>query len=246
MADLTLAQIQALLADNTTGDISAADVRDVSTALYERTDGTNAVEAIQFDTVTPDVPGAHTPGHVHWNTTEGTLELMTGTPDVTLQLGHEQYIEVRNTTGATILNGRPVRITGGQADFPLAGLDVGQGQIVGVMTHDLTNNSNGKATTSGLVRDVDTSAFTDGAQVYASSTGTLTTTLTSSRVGYIVNAHPTNGTIQVLPDRRTMGSGTTAQRPTTVLTGFTYFDSTLGIPVFWNGTVWKNASGATV
>jgi len=42
-------------------------------------------------------------------------------------------------------------------------------------------------------------------------------------------------------------SGTTADRPTTFLVvGQTYYDTTLGIPIWYNGTVWKNASGTTV
>jgi hypothetical protein len=183
---------------------------------------------------------------MHWNAAEGVPEVMTDTPDVTLQLGHEQYVEGRNTTGATLLNGRPVRIIGGQGNRALFGLDNGMGTIVGVMTHDLTHNNNGKATTFGLVRDVDTSAFSDGAQLYASATGTLTTTLTSSRVGFVVNAHPSAGVILVLPTLRTTASGTTANRPATVIVGFLYFDTTLGIPVFWNGANWVNASGAVV
>ena len=246
MADLTLAQILALLADNTTGDISAADVRDVATALYERTDGTNPVEALLFDTSGASIPGVHTPGHMHWNSTEGVPEVMTGTDGVTLQLGHEIYAEVRNTSGATILNGRPVRVTGASGTRPVVALDNGLGMVVGVMTHDIANNANGKATTYGLVRDINTSAFTDGAEVYASSTGTLTTTLTSSRVGFVLLAHATNGILFVTPDRRVVNSGTTAARPTTVVTGFTYFDTTLGIPIFWNGAAWVNASGVVV
>jgi hypothetical protein len=46
-------------------------------------------------------------------------------------------------------------------------------------------------------------------------------------------------------------SGTTANRPlesiqAPIPVGQTYFDTTLGIPIWWNGTVWKNASGTTV
>lgn len=42
-------------------------------------------------------------------------------------------------------------------------------------------------------------------------------------------------------------SGTTADRPTLQLQiGQSYFDTTLGIPIWYNGTVWKNASGTTV
>jgi len=41
--------------------------------------------------------------------------------------------------------------------------------------------------------------------------------------------------------------GLTADRPTLGLQiGQFYFDTTLGYPIWWNGTVWKNASGTTV
>lgn len=36
----------------------------------------------------------------------------------------------------------------------------------------------------------------------------------------------------------------TVQTPLSI--GQTYFDTTLGIPIWWNGTAWKNASGTTV
>jgi hypothetical protein len=46
-------------------------------------------------------------------------------------------------------------------------------------------------------------------------------------------------------------SGTTTNRPTSTAQsklsiGQIYYDTTLGIPIWWNGTVWKNASGGTV
>jgi hypothetical protein len=42
-------------------------------------------------------------------------------------------------------------------------------------------------------------------------------------------------------------SGTTAERPGTQLyVGQMYFDTTLNIPIWWNGKHWVNASGTTV
>jgi len=42
-------------------------------------------------------------------------------------------------------------------------------------------------------------------------------------------------------------SGTTALRPTANLQiGQFYFDTTLGIPIWWNSAHWVNASGTTV
>lgn len=41
--------------------------------------------------------------------------------------------------------------------------------------------------------------------------------------------------------------GTTASRPAVGLTiGQNYFDQTLNIPIWWNGSHWVNASGTTV
>lgn len=242
MADLTLAQMLALLPDNTTGEISAADLRSIVQALQERTDGVNAVSGLKFST-TPVVP-AFTSGHVHWNATDEILEIMTGVTGVTLQLGHEAYASVRNTTGSTILNGRPVRVTGASGTRPLVSLDNGQGRVIGVMTHDIANNANGKATVYGLVRDIDTSAFVDGDDVYASAAGTLTTSPTSSFVGVVLLAHPVNGILLSSPDARITSSGTTAARPVTVSTGYMYYDTTIGKPIWWNGSSWRDATGA--
>ena len=41
-------------------------------------------------------------------------------------------------------------------------------------------------------------------------------------------------------------SGTTAQRPTTADTGDFYYDTSISKPLWWNGTVWKDAQNATV
>lgn len=42
-------------------------------------------------------------------------------------------------------------------------------------------------------------------------------------------------------------SGTTAGRPVTNLgVGQYYFDTTLGLPIWWNGSIWVNAAGTGV
>lgn len=242
MANLTLAQMLALLADNNSGQISAADIQAVVQALFERTDGTNPIPALRFDTAGASGGVA---GHVHWNGAVNTLALDVSASG-SLDIGQEQWILGRNTTGSTILDGRPVRITGGQGDNTLIALDNGQGAVVGLATENIANNASGRVTTFGVVHDLNTSSFNDGDRLYSSATGTLTTALTESFVGIVLNANPSVGTILVIPDNLDNASGTTAGRPTVTSIGFQYFDTTLGIPIFWNGTVWKNASGATV
>src|SRR3546814_12281639 len=85
----------------------ASDVRDALTAIFERTDGTNPSPALLFDTagVSPGIPG-----HLHWNGTENTLGIDASATGA-LQVGYEQWLNGRNTTGATSLNGNQVRIT---------------------------------------------------------------------------------------------------------------------------------------
>lgn len=41
-------------------------------------------------------------------------------------------------------------------------------------------------------------------------------------------------------------TGTTAQRPAAPSTGYPYFDTTLSIPIWWDGTNWVDSTGATV
>lgn len=244
MADLTMAQMLALLADNTTGQISASDVRDVITALKEALEGTNPVFALQFDT-TPDA-AAHSTGRVYWNAENGSLEIDTTTAGASLEVGYEQWIRARNQTGVTIADGAPVRISGGSGSRPLISLDNGQGVLTGVATEPISNNSNGRVTTFGAVHDLNLSAFNDGDPIYCTSAGAFTTDKTPSFVGTIVNAHPTQGVIFVHPGSFDHPDGTTAARPTTRSTGYMYFDTTLGKPIWWSGAAWVDATGATV
>ncbi|OIN55486.1 hypothetical protein [Arsenicibacter rosenii] len=62
-----------------------------------------------------------------------------------------------------------------------------------------------------------------------------------------------NGTVLVTIDGRrykpvTDRTGNTAGRPGTVglPTGYQYYDTQIGKPIWWNGTAWKDASGTTV
>src|SRR3546814_8495290 len=54
-----------------------------------------------------------------------------------IQVGYELRINVRNNSGATILNGRAVRITGNIGNQPTIALDDGQGMIRGLTTEDI-------------------------------------------------------------------------------------------------------------
>jgi hypothetical protein len=117
--------------------------------------------------------------------------------------------QVRNSTGATLTKGTAVYISGATGQIPtvskaLANADVTSAQTLGLITSDLANNSNGYVTIIGLVTNINTSAYTDGAQLYLSPTtaGTLTTTKPYAPqhlvyMAVVAHAHPTQGKLLV-------------------------------------------------
>lgn len=52
--------------------------------------------------------------------------------------------------------------------------------------------------------------------------------------------------LQVVPRKYITRYGTTAQRPTTSVMVEQFYDTTLGKPIWWNGSTWKDASNNTV
>ena len=117
--------------------------------------------------------------------------------------------QVRNSTGATLTKGTAVYISGATGQLPtvskaLATSDATSAQTLGLITTDLANNSNGYVTIIGLVTNINTSAYTDGAQLYLSpiTAGTLTTTKPYAPqhlvyVAVVAHAHPTQGKLIV-------------------------------------------------
>lgn len=66
------------------------------------------------------------------------------------------------------------------------------------------------------------------------------------RLGIVMNSHPTDGAIFVFPVSSARLAGTTAARPTTHRAGEYYFDTSLGVPIWWSGSAWVNSSGVAV
>jgi len=117
--------------------------------------------------------------------------------------------EVRNTTGATLTKGTVVYISGATGNKPtvskaLATSDSTSAQTFGLVQANISNNANGNVVCVGDITGLDTSAFTEGAQLYLSSTtaGTYTTTKQLAPnhlvyIGVVTRAHPTQGQIEV-------------------------------------------------
>ena len=117
--------------------------------------------------------------------------------------------EVYNKTGATLTKGTVVYINSGQGNLPavtkaIATGDSTSAQTYGIVQADITNMNNGYVVVAGRITDLDTQAYTEGTQLYLSSTtaGAYTSIKQYAPahlvyVGIVVRAHPTQGVIEV-------------------------------------------------
>lgn len=117
--------------------------------------------------------------------------------------------QVRNTTGATLTKGTVVYISGATGQIPtvskaLATSDATSAQTLGVLSANISNNANGYVTITGVITNIDTSAYSDGEQLYLSGTtaGTYTSTKALAPthlvyVGVVEYSHATQGKLFV-------------------------------------------------
>ena len=157
---------------------------------------------------------------MRWNDQDGTVDLGLKGGNVTLQIGQEQVTRVVNKTGSNLLeaNYQAVRISGAQGnrlkvDLAQANNDANSADTIGIVTETINDNQEGFVTTSGLVRNIDTTGslqsetWADGDMLYLSGTvaGQLTNVKPAAPIhtiimGYVVRAHATQGQIYVKVD----------------------------------------------
>jgi hypothetical protein len=172
---------------------------------------------IDFNT-NPTVPSP-TGGTLYFDSNENALSYkpLTNQNDVTVNLGQESLIKIYNNLGYQINNGQVLHITGATGGVPTVALANASklgttftesiAQTSGVATHDIPTGEFGFMTNFGIVRDLNTTAFTVGQEVFLSDTidGALTNdpnniafTSRISTVGYCIESDPTNGKILVV------------------------------------------------
>ena len=164
-------------------------------------------------------------GRLNWNNTDGTLDLGLKGGNVTLQIGQEQVVRVVNKTGANLLESqyKVARIRrqseGGSQGQRLAIVlaqannDPNSVDTLGIVTENIDNNQEGFITSSGLVRNINTTGslqsetWLDGDVLYLSpiTAGELTKVKPIAPqhtviMGYVVYAHVNNGKIFVKVD----------------------------------------------
>ncbi len=164
---------------------------------------------IDFNT-TLDNP-AYLEGRLFYDKTEKTLSYYNDINGITVNLGQENYIRVINQTGVLIVNGAVVYVSGAAGDKPsitLARADAlatSEG-VIGLVTNDIAHGGIGYVTTLGLVHDLNTNAYLEGAELFLSPTtaGALTSTRPTDanfvvRVGIVTRSNVSNGHVLVYP-----------------------------------------------
>ncbi len=177
------------------------------TAITTLTGGIETPTYIQFDT-TANI--ASNPGLLTWNGTEGTLEFGLKGGNVTLQIGQEQVVRVYNASGADLVDGQVVYVTGANANRLSVSLATNTDPAIaettiGVVTELIPANQEGFVTTNGLVRDLNTAAIPEGTRIWLGTGGTFTGTKPSApahivSIGFVVRSHATVGSIYVQVD----------------------------------------------
>lgn len=193
-------------------------------------------------------------GRVYWD--GDSWNCMTEFSDVTLQLGEENQILVVNDESVTALNGQVVYASSAQgqrlATMLYANTNENAGRVLGLYTHSVPAHQNGRVTNFGLVRDLNTLGLTVALPIYTSATpGAFTQTkppgtVEAYELGIVVQAHPTNGSIFVRTRKLERQMGTSVARPSNPRGGDFYLDSNLNKPIWWNGSNWIDATGASV
>jgi hypothetical protein len=198
------------------GDIPTEEqYGDLIDSFYNLSDDTAedlTINSLQLNTAPTGITPAE--GLIWYNADDRTANLgLAG--GSTLQIGEENVVYAKNTTGSQIDDGTVVYASGATGANLLMDLadasDLTKCSQVGVVTQDIANNAFGYVTTFGFVRDVDTTggaeswSVLDALYVSPTTPGALTNVVPSSPnfttpVGIVTKVHATLGVIGVNPD----------------------------------------------
>ncbi len=159
----------------------------------------------QFDITPTGVPVGE--GVLSWNTVDKTLDLQSD--GITYQLGQELAQNVKRFDSSGLADGKVVYVTGSDGanilvDYAIATSDITSATTFGVMTASASGGAKAPATTFGLVRNIDTSALTEGETVWLSGSvaGGMTTTkpvapVHGVQIGFCIRSHAVEGAVFV-------------------------------------------------
>jgi hypothetical protein len=181
-------------------------------------------------------------GRLFYDEDADALSYYTNNENVTLQIGQETWVQIKNETGAQINDGQAVYIDGAVGASGVPTVDLAQADAeatvkqVGVATHNIGIGEFGFVTVTGIVRGVDTENLGEGALLYVShdTPGLLVNTPPAypnwvAPVAYVINDHVQNGSIFVFREtatRQDHAAGAGAPVGVCAVTGDTYTDTT--------------------
>jgi hypothetical protein len=162
--------------DSTTGKLlqnSTATLNDVGLA---------SVDGVQFSSTPTSTVGA---AKAVWDTTDSCLSIGLNA-SVNALVGVDSHVKVRNKSTSTMTVMQVVRQSGSSGtrldvELALANTDVASANTIGVVAQTIASNAQGFIQTAGLIRGVDTNAFTEGDTLWLSAT----------TAGLITNVKPT-------------------------------------------------------
>lgn len=199
--------------------VNTDDIPEGTTNKFQSDDiveGDTGIAQINFDTDNGEPTLDE--GELAYNSADRTLDFGLGN-GVTLNVGQETFANVTNQTGSAFADGKPLMFAGtvGASGKLLGQLAIADGSIppeytIGITTESITDGADGKATTYGRVKGIQTDGinygetWSDGDLIYISPTtaGALTNVKPNAPdrcilVAAVVNAHATTGTFLVRP-----------------------------------------------
>jgi hypothetical protein len=180
-----------------------------SSVILSDTQEMSGLESLSFNTSATAAVGI---GKLVWDSINKTLDLGIGSGSVNALLGVDSHVLGRNTSASSITRGQVVLVNGASAgNLTLAlaqgNTDPNTANTIGLAAENIPNtgpSTSGMVITSGLLRNLNTSTFAAGDLLFISATtaGALTNVRPAApnhavRVGYVVEAHPSNGIIYV-------------------------------------------------
>jgi hypothetical protein len=164
-------------------------------------------EYVQLDTTYNTTP---VQGQIVWSQDDGTIDVGLNS-NVTMQVGQEQFWYVKNQTGSTITKGTAVRAAGtlGASGRILAAPMIADGSVparflLGIAAENIVDGGEGYVTTFGKIRQLNTSAFTEGSVLWCNPAvaGGLTATEPAApnlklAVAFVVRSNATSGVLAV-------------------------------------------------
>ncbi len=176
------------------------------TSLTGITGGISSPDFVQFDTTATVTPAT---GRLFFNDGEGGLAYTLKGGNVIQEVGQSQQVLIYNGTGSALSKGQVVYSNGAQGQRPtvalaLATTDATSARTLGIVAESIANGAEGWVTTLGIIENIDTSAFTAGAQLYLSgaTAGGLTATKTVAPIHMVyvarcIKSHASSGRLFV-------------------------------------------------